>query len=120
MFFTGILIIVKRQSLFADRINIRALLIGRKIVARLDFSSREIIEQSAESGGQDALFQLGLMYSAGRDVELDMIAAHKWFNLAALRGNQDAKLMRQELARDMSRQEVAKAQRMARQWLSKH
>lgn len=89
-------------------------------MARLDFSSRELIEQSAESGGQDALFQLGLMYSAGRDVELDMIAAHKWFNLAAARGNQQAKILRQEIASEMSRTEIARAQRMARQWLSRH
>lgn len=89
-------------------------------MARLDFASRDIIEQSAQSGGHDALFQLGLMYSAGRDVELDLVLAHKWFNLAALRGNQEAKFMRQEIALDMSRAEVAKAQRMARKWLSKN
>ena len=87
-------------------------------MARLDFGSRELIEQSAETGGTDALFQLGLMYSAGRDVELDLVTAHKWLNLAALRGNQEAKLLRQEIAREMSRQEISKAQRQARHWLS--
>lgn len=89
-------------------------------MARLDFGSQELIEQSAESGGHDALFQLGLMYSAGRDVELDMVAAHKWFNLAALRGNQQARLLRQEVASEMSRAEISKAQRLARKWLSQH
>lgn len=89
-------------------------------MARLDFGSWELIERSAESGGHDALFQLGLMYSAGRDVELDLITAHKWFNLAALRGNEEAKILRQEIARDMSRRDISKAQRLARQWLSKH
>lgn len=89
-------------------------------MARLDFGSRELIEQSARSGGPDALFQLGLMYSAGRDVEQDLIEAHKWFNLAALRGNDQAKLLRQEISSEMSRPQVAKAQRRARQWLSKY
>ena len=89
-------------------------------MARLDFGSRELIEQSAQSGGHDALFQLGLMYSAGRDVELNLIIAHKWFNLAALRGNPEAKLLRQEIAREMSRPDVAKAQRLARKWLSQN
>jgi TPR repeat protein len=89
-------------------------------VARLDFGSQELISQSAESGGPDALFQLGLMYSSGRDVELDTIAAHKWFNLAALRGNADARILRQEISREMSRSEISKAQRQARQWLSKY
>ena len=87
-------------------------------MARLDFGSLEHIEQSAQHGGADALYQLGLMYSAGRDVELDLIAAHKWFNLAALRGNREAKVLRQEIANEMSRSEIAKAQRAARQWLS--
>ncbi|MFY0613513.1 MAG: sel1 repeat family protein [Hyphomicrobiaceae bacterium] len=89
-------------------------------MARLDFGSLEHIEQSAQNGGADALYQLGLMYSAGRDVELDLITAHKWFNLAALRGNRDAKILRQEIADEMSRSEIAKAQRLARQWLSKN
>ncbi|MGI9475694.1 MAG: hypothetical protein ACR2PI_03245 [Hyphomicrobiaceae bacterium] len=87
-------------------------------MARLDFGSLEHIELSAQNGAADALYQLGLMYSAGRDVELDLIAAHKWFNLAALRGNQDAKVLRQEIAGEMSRSEIAKAQRAARRWLS--
>lgn len=68
----------------------------------------------------DALFELGLMYCAGRDVELNLVAAHKWFNLAAMRGNAEAKTYRMEIAREMSRQEVAEAQRQAREWLRKH
>lgn len=89
-------------------------------MARLDFGSQGLIEQSAGTSGSDALYELGLMYSAGRDVEFDLIEAHKWFNLAALRGNRQAKLLRQEIAMDMSRAEISKAQRRARQWLSKN
>jgi TPR repeat protein len=63
------------------------------------------------------LFELGLRYSAGRDVEIDMIAAHKWFNLAAARGHDGAKYYRSELASEMTRQQIAKAQRLAREWL---
>jgi TPR repeat protein len=89
-------------------------------VARLDFGSRDLVEQSVAMAGPDALFQLGLLYSAGRDVELDLIEAHKWFNLAALRGNDQARFLRQEIAMDMSRMEISKAQRRARHWLSKN
>ena len=89
-------------------------------MARLDFGSRDLVEQSAAMAGPDALFQLGLLYSAGRDVDLDLIEAHKWFNLAALRGNEQAKFLRQEIALDMSRPDISKAQRLARQWLSKN
>ena len=89
-------------------------------MARLDFGPQELISQSIENGGPDSLFQLGLMYSSGRDVELDMIAAHKWFNLAALRGNADASVLREEISREMSRSDISKAQRQARKWLSKY
>ena len=60
------------------------------------------------------------MHSAGRDVTLDLVTAHKWFNLAALQGNEDAKRYRMEIAREMSKAEIADAQRRAREWLSRH
>jgi hypothetical protein len=89
-------------------------------MARFEFSPAELAEKAASAGRNDALFQLGLIYSAGRDVEVDLIAAHKWFNLSALRGNAEARHYRSELARDMTRDEIAAAQREARAWLSRH
>ncbi|MEL7543356.1 MAG: hypothetical protein AAGJ70_06235 [Pseudomonadota bacterium] len=68
----------------------------------------------------DTLFELGMMYSAGRDCDPDMIKAHKWFNLAALRGNEEARFFRTEVAREMSRREILEAQRKAREWLKRH
>jgi TPR repeat protein len=56
----------------------------------------------------------------GRDVEIDLVSAHKWFNLAAMRGNDEAKRYRMEVAREMSKAEIAEAQRQAREWLSRH
>lgn len=89
-------------------------------MARLEFASRDTAEFAAHGGAPDALFELGLMYCAGRDVEMDLVSAHKWFNLAALRGNDEAKRYRLEIAQEMSRAEVARAQRLAREWLAKH
>ncbi len=86
-------------------------------MARLDFSSRDMIEMAAQGGQPDALFELGLMYCTGRDVALDLIEAHKWFNLAAMRGNEEAKQYRFELSREMSKADVAKAQKLAREWI---
>ena len=65
-------------------------------------------------------FDLGLIYSTGREVAADLIAAHKWFNLAAAKGNHEAALYRQELALEMTPEEVAEAQRAAREWLTTH
>jgi TPR repeat protein len=89
-------------------------------MARLDMASRDVVEFAAQGGAPDALFELGMMYCTGRDVDLDFVQAHKWFNLAALRGNAEARRHRQELAAEMSKTQVARAQRMAREWLAVH
>jgi uncharacterized protein len=68
----------------------------------------------------DAFFELGMMYSIGRSVPTDFVSAHKWFNIAALRGNKDAIRLRQEIASQMSEIEIAAAQRAARAWLNAH
>lgn len=74
---------------------------------------------SANQTTADAMYHLGLSYCAGRDVPLCMVTAHKWLNLAAIRGHQDARVRRTEVAHDMSRGEIAEAQRQAREWLNK-
>jgi TPR repeat protein len=89
-------------------------------MARIEYAASDLVDAAMVGGGADALFQLGLMYSSGREVELDLVAAHKWFNLAALRGNEEAKAYRVEISNELSRQDVARAQRMAREWLRKH
>ena len=66
----------------------------------------------------DMLFELGMMYSVGRDVPVDLVSAHKWFNLAAVKGNRDAIRLRREIADQMSESEIAAAQRAARDWLN--
>jgi len=72
------------------------------------------------AGNTDALFDLGMNYAIGRSVPLDLISAHKWFNLAAMRGNKDAIRLRREIAEQMSEAEIAAAQKAARNWLTTH
>ena len=86
-------------------------------MARLELATPnvEVNEGAAVTSG--ALLQLGIMYSLGREVDRDLIAAHKWFNLAALRGNECAKQYRRDISSEMSAEEIAQAQRDARQWL---
>jgi TPR repeat protein len=67
----------------------------------------------------DELYRIGLIYSEGMDVAVDLVAAHKWFNLAATRGHREARLCRQEMAEMMSSDDISKAQRAAREWLKK-
>lgn len=65
------------------------------------------------------LYELGLMF-CGREAGQDYVTAHKWFNLAALKGSEEAKLHRCELSREMTAPEVHEAQRQARAWLTLH
>lgn len=88
-------------------------------MARMDISA-EKADLGAQTGAPDALFELGMLYATGRDVPADLVVAHKWFNLAAIRGNRAALTHRMEVAREMSANQVAEAQRLAREWLSTH
>ncbi len=74
-----------------------------------------VLGQANASG--DVLFRLGMMYSTGSSVPTDYVSAHKWFNLAAMRGNKEAIRLRREMAELMSESEIAAAQRAARDWL---
>ncbi len=72
---------------------------------------------AAQDGRPEALYTLGLLYSTGQGVALDLVEAHKWFNLATMKGSQEARICRAQLAQDMSAAEIAEAQRQAREWL---
>ena len=67
----------------------------------------------------DELFRMGLLYSTGQGgAPVDLVSAHMLFNLAAMRGSVEAKLYRKELSQEMASDEVAEAQRAAREWLA--
>jgi TPR repeat protein len=75
----------------------------------------------AERGDVEALFELGVTFSTGRGgTMVDLIEAHKWFNLAALSGDTRSQACRADIAIEMSAREIAEAQRQARAWLSVH
>jgi len=67
-----------------------------------------------------SFFELGLACSVGKAGHVDLVEAHKWFNIAALRGDRTAARHREELAAEMSRDEIAAALRAAREWISLH
>ena len=73
-------------------------------------------ERGAKAGVGEAQFELGLMYATGHGVPQNYVMAHKWFNLAQMHGISEARHHRADLARNMSTAEVARAQRLAREW----
>ena len=68
----------------------------------------------------DVLFERGLYWASGRSGVVNLVAAHKWFNLAAMKGRVDAVALRREVAEMMSDVEIAMAQREARTWMTTH
>jgi len=88
------------------------------MLASMDMKSEGLPLPTPEASG-DELFRLGLLYSTGQGgAPLDYVSAHMLFNLAAMRGSVEAKIYRKELAEEMASDEVAEAQRQAREWLA--
>jgi TPR repeat protein len=83
-------------------------------MARLQFGDCDQAALGATVGA-DTFFDLGMRYSAGDSV--DYVTAHKWFNLAAMQGNKEAIRLRREIAAEMTEDEIAAAQRAARDWM---
>ena len=87
-------------------------------------SARFLIDSrlaDAARGSADAAYELGMVYSSGAaGIDVDLIEAHKWFNIAAASGDRAAAQHRDELAREMTREEVAAALRAARDWVTHH
>ena len=72
------------------------------------------------STSADDFLAAGMRYCLGRGVEQNYVSAHKWFNIAALKGSDAAKSYRCELAREMSAADIAEAQRQARAFMTLH
>lgn len=80
-----------------------------------DFEAGYVGQRVADG---DVFFDLGMMYATGRSVAIDLIAAHKWFNLAAAKGKQAAKRYREEIAAELSASQLAQALQSARGFLA--
>jgi hypothetical protein len=73
-----------------------------------------------EPDDADRCFEYGMIHSAGAGVPVDLIEAHKWFNIAVMQGHPEAARLRREIAEQMSDGEIGRAQRAARDWLKSH
>ena len=73
---------------------------------------------AAATGDITACYDLGVAFSTGsHGVNCDLIEAHKWFNLAAVNGHEEAAWCRADVSDEMTAREIAEAQRRAREWL---
>lgn len=87
-------------------------------MARFEIADLESAAIAQMPATADAFYELGIKYSVDGHAPADFVSAHKWFNIAAMKGNKEAVRLRQEIAANMSPAEIAQAQRAARAWLS--
>jgi len=73
---------------------------------------------ASDHGFTTAQVNLGKMYAIGFGAPLDPVQAHMWFAVAAALGDFNAEYERDELARMMSAEDLAKAEELARTWLA--
>ena len=110
-----------RTTVFGQQVAIRRALRhdggDKKGIA---MTTLEMASGGAEPANAEDCFGLGMVYSAGAGVAVDLVQAHKWFNIAAMRGHKDAAQLRREVAEQMSDSEIGCAQRAARDWLKVH
>jgi uncharacterized protein len=88
-------------------------------MARFDIQNAS----NAAMGGEnqaELLCEMGLMYATGRGCDIDLVAAHKWLNIAAIKGSDRAAALRADLSQTMSKSELAMALRAAREWMTMH
>ena len=86
-------------------------------MARLEMPEFSLSGMGEAPATADTMFELGMMYASGRDVPVDLVTAHQWFNIAATKGHAEAAQLRREVAAEMSDAEIGQAQRAARDWL---
>jgi uncharacterized protein len=91
---------------------------GLKMIWDTENSSNNDI--TTMTANAEACLAMGMKYCIGHGVAQNNITAHKWFNIAAIKGSDKAKSYRLELSQEMTASEIAEAQRQARQFLTLH
>ena len=75
---------------------------------------------AAEQGVARAQANLGFMYANGEGVPEDDVLAYMWWNLAAAQGYENAQSNKDTIEEQMTREQIAEAQRLSREWLEAH
>ncbi|MCM2474060.1 sel1 repeat family protein [Rhizobium sp. CG5] len=88
-------------------------------MARFEMQHSEMATMGGEAKA-DVFCDMGLMYATGRGCDQDLVSAHKWLNIAAIKGCDRAAELRADLAQSMSKSDLALALRAAREWMTMH
>ena len=75
---------------------------------------------AAEQGHAGAQLGLGTMYSNGDGVPEDAVLAYMWWHLSAAQGNGSAQEAMDIIEGSMTRERIAEAERLSREWSERH
>ena len=75
---------------------------------------------AAEQGDALAQTNLGFMYANANGVPEDLVFAYLWFNLSAAQGNEIAQSNEEKIEQYLTREQIAEAQRLSREWTETH
>jgi len=89
-------------------------------MARFDIQNSEMAAMMGGEARAETFCDMGLMYATGRGCGVDLVAAHKWLNIAAIKGCDRAAELRADLAATMGKTDLAQALRAARDWMTTH
>ena len=88
--------------------------------------SKDIVEAerwyrlAAEQGHVSAQYNLGVMYASGEGVPLDIVRAYMWWDVAASQGEEGAQRLKDITEEEMTREQIAEAERLSREWIEEH
>ncbi len=88
-------------------------------MARFEMNYSDVATTGSEARA-DSFCEMGLMYATGRGCDVDLVSAHKWLNIAAIKGSDRAAELRADLAETMTKTQLAAALRAAREWMTMH
>lgn len=80
----------------------------------------EWFRKAADQGNASSQYNLGLFYLMGMGVPQDYVQAHVMFNSSAASGYEKAVESREEVAKVMTPSQIEEAQRLAREWSTRH
>ncbi|WP_434712598.1 sel1 repeat family protein [Rhizobium sp. YTUHZ045] len=89
-------------------------------MARFEMHNAEMATMGGDNNSADVFCEMGLMYATGRGCAVDLVAAHKWLNIAAIKGNDRAAELRADVAAAMNKMQLVEALRAAREWMTVH
>ncbi len=100
--------------------NLGLMYLNGEGVKKSDKEALKLFQKAAEKGDPLAQYGLSAMYVYGRSVKKDYVKAHLWSNLAARRGLKEAAKARDDIARNMTPEQIISARLLAREWKPKN